>query len=440
MSSDVPARDQRLHSESSTKLGDGRSASQRDRDRLIYSSAFRRLAEVTQVIAANSGYVFHNRLTHSLQVAQVGRRLAEKLLREQPEAHIASKGFPAIDPDVVEAAALAHDLGHPPFGHIVEKQLDQLASSFGGYEGNAQSFRIICKLAFHSPHYLGLDLTRATLAAVLKYPWLRDENEQKRNKWGAYESERDDFKFARQFHPNQFEQTAEALLMDWADDITYSVHDLEDFYRAGRIPLHLLSNADSREREYFRQNVLDRHGRPDGNKNVVARIDELLEKLRDLLVATGPTEAFRGSQKQRSELRNFTGSLIHRYVASVHWSTDGGIPRPTVGSEYRDEVLMLKELTWTYVIEDPALAMQQVGQKNMIGGLHEVYQNASQSRPDWKIFPAYYQEQLAKAQNEDERSRTCIDLIAGMTETQVHRLYARITGISSEGSLNNPLN
>lgn len=440
MSSQVLARDQRLHSDASTKMGDGRSAAQRDRDRLIYSSAFRRLAEVTQVVAANSGYVFHNRLTHSLQVAQVGRRLAEKLVRELPKTDAEREAFPAIDPDVVEAAALAHDLGHPPFGHIVEEQLDELADPFGGYEGNAQSFRIICKLAFHSPNYPGLDLTRATLAAVLKYPWLRNENEQKRNKWGAYKSEKKDFEFARQFHPKRFEQTAEAFLMDWADDITYSVHDLEDFYRAGRIPLHLLSTADSREREHFRQSVLDRHSRPEGNKEVVDRIDELLEKLRDLLVATGPTEAYRGSQKQRSELRNFTGSLIHRYVATVGWSADGALLRPTVGLEYRDEVLMLKELTWTYVIQDPALAMQQVGQKNMIKSLFDVYRNASQSRTDWKIFPTYYQEQLTQAQDEDERSRTCIDLIAGMTETQVHRLYARITGNSLEGSLNNPLN
>src|ERR1700722_18335562 len=168
-------RNERLHSTGSSKTGDKRSPAQRDRDRLVYSSAFRRLAEVTQVVAAASGYVFHNRLTHSLQVAQVGRRLAEKLLRDLPE-DVSSLDVPSIDPDVVEAAGLAHDLGHPPFGHVIEYELNDLSKDFGGYEGNAQSFRILTRLAFHRYEYDGLNLTAATLAAVLKYPWFRNQN------------------------------------------------------------------------------------------------------------------------------------------------------------------------------------------------------------------------------------------------------------------------
>jgi dGTPase len=189
----------------------------------LYSSALRRLAEVTQVVSADSGYVFHNRLTHSLQVAQVGRRLAEKLLKRLPQI-AGEMQFEGLDPDVVEAACLAHDLGHPPFGHIAEKELDILAKNYGGFEGNAQSFRILTKLAFRSADYRGLDLTRATLAAVLKYPWLKGENPQNLDKFGAYESERKDFEFARELYPNRFAQTIEAALMDWADDITYSIH------------------------------------------------------------------------------------------------------------------------------------------------------------------------------------------------------------------------
>src|SRR5947209_9853359 len=122
-------RTSRLHENRPNPANDYRTPSQRDRDRILYSSAFRRLAEVTQVVAANSGYVFHNRLTHSLQVAQVGRRLAEKLIQGQPE----SEEF--LDPDVVEAACLAHDLGHPPFGHTAEQALNKAAANFGGFEG-----------------------------------------------------------------------------------------------------------------------------------------------------------------------------------------------------------------------------------------------------------------------------------------------------------------
>src|SRR5262249_18124365 len=151
-----------------------------------------------------------------------------------------------IDPSVVEAACLAHDLGHPPFGHTAEEALDELAKNFGGFEGNAQSFRIVTKLAFKSLKYPGLDLTRATLAAILKYPWLKGQNKQKPDKWGAYASEREDFKFARELgHLAPFQLTVEAALMDWADDVTYSVHDVEDFYRAGRIPMHLLARGNN---------------------------------------------------------------------------------------------------------------------------------------------------------------------------------------------------
>ncbi len=170
----------RRHDNRRNAQNDYREPSQRDRDRVLYSSSFRRLAEVTQVVAANSGYVFHNRLTHSLQVAQVGRRLAEKLNKTQRE----SREF--VDPDVVEAACLAHDLGHPPFGHTAERTLNDLAEEIGGFEGNAQSFRIVTKLASRSTNYPGLDLTAATLSAMLKYPWLRGGNSEKPKKWGAH--------------------------------------------------------------------------------------------------------------------------------------------------------------------------------------------------------------------------------------------------------------
>jgi dGTPase len=159
---------------------DRRSPAQIDRDRILYSTAFARLAEVTQVVAAERGHVFHNRLTHSIKVGQLARRMAEKLLREQPDEVAALGG---LDPDVAEAAGLAHDLGHPPFGHIAEETLHHLVQTKGrlkdGFEGNAQSFRIVAKLAVSdalpttgTKTIDGLNLTRATLNGILKYPWL----------------------------------------------------------------------------------------------------------------------------------------------------------------------------------------------------------------------------------------------------------------------------
>src|SRR5262249_590706 len=155
---------------------DQREPAQKDRDRILYTSAVRRLAGVTQVVSPQEGHIFHNRLTHSLEVAQIARRLPDPLVRPSP--HLPPK-HPAINPRVVESAALAHDLGHPPFGHIAEETLDQLVQDAGvdeGYEGNAQSFRIVTKLALCGEFFEitgsfteppGLDLTRATLNAVL---------------------------------------------------------------------------------------------------------------------------------------------------------------------------------------------------------------------------------------------------------------------------------
>ena len=215
-----------------------RTPAQVDRDRIQYASALARLAEVTQVVSADRGYVFHNRLTHSYKVAQLARRLAEKLSTEQPDEAQAIGG---LNPDVAEAAALAHDLGHPPFGHIAEKELDicvrQEAKVRDGFEGNAQSFRIVTKLAVgdvllaNNPGPVrGLNLSQATLNAILKYPWLYDGHPSKKDKWGAYETERHEFEWARQAHSfDALSKSVEAELMDWADDITYAVHDLGDF-------------------------------------------------------------------------------------------------------------------------------------------------------------------------------------------------------------------
>ena len=266
-------REQRYHPEEE-KGGDHRRPAERDRDRILYTSAFRRLAQVTQVVAANNAHVFHNRLTHSLQVAQVGRRIAEWLSSRQSELAAEAEG---LDPNVVEAACLAHDLGHPPFGHIAEQELNSLCQDIGGFEGNAQSFRIVTKLAFRSPSYAGINLTRATLCALLKYPWLRGQNPAKPKKWGAYNTENDDFTFARELMSStNLQRSVEAELMDWADDVTYCVHDLEDFYRAGRIPLHLLAwRKRDDERKIFFDDVFRRRAGESGIWSKYARADLL---------------------------------------------------------------------------------------------------------------------------------------------------------------------
>lgn len=432
-------RYERLHPEKRTE-GEHRRPSERDRDRILYTSAFRRLSQVTQVVAADNAHVFHNRLTHSLQVAQVGRRIAE-MLRRTPAQSAIAENFGGLNPNVVEAACLAHDLGHPPFGHVAEEELDSLASNFGGFEGNAQSFRIITKLAYRSRAYLGLNLTRATLAAVLKYPWYRNDNPSNPRKWGAYFSESDDFDFATELLSAENQRSIEAEIMDWADDVTYSVHDIEDFYRAGRIPLHLLGSipsergAQQKERKHFFDDVFRRRKGQPGVWSKYSR-SELEQAFTDVMMDFRINEPYAGSQEHRMRLRSFTGRLIGRYINAIELRNPrtSKSPRVRINDADKKQVAMLKELTWTYVIEAQELASQQYGQKRIIKDLFAIFQNATIRNT--RIFPVFYREKLTQCKNDDERTRVVVDMIAGMTERQAVAAYQQLTGITLGTGLN----
>jgi len=422
-------RNLRRHTEASVQEGDSRSPAQKDRDRIIYTSAFRRLAEVTQVASPGDAHVFHNRLTHSLQVAQVGRSLAEKLRADGA----ACDAIGGVDPDTVEAACLAHDLGHPPFGHTAEERLNKLVgSTAGGFEGNAQSFRIVTKLAFKSTKHAGLDLTAGTLAAILKYPWLKGQNKKKPHKWGAYRSESKDFDFARKVCPPQkLARSPEAALMDWADDVTYSVHDLEDFFRAGRIPIHLLARAsESSERQHFFDDVYRRRA---GDKDF-SRRSVMEEAFANILgIFWRIYEPYAGTREHRSRLRYFTSQLIHRYVNGIQ--IDAKKKTLDINPEYEKEVAILKELTWTYVIEAPGQGLQREGQRTIIKRLFEVYSDAAVTEKKWSIFPPYYREELRDSVSATAKTRTVVDLIAGMTEPQAIEAYRQMIGVWSSQSL-----
>jgi dGTPase len=268
--SSQPAMPIPMRSAKRTKISrpSGRTAARKDRDRILYAEAFLRLVGVTQVVSPDlGGSLTHNRLTHSIKVGQVARSITEDLLRQSIRddslrARILSLG--GLDADVAEAAALAHDIGHPPFGHIAEEILDAsgrlgLLGSAGavlidGFEGNAQSFRIVTRLEGYGPEGAGLNLTAATRAAVVKYPWRRPyPGEEKKyqalglqplyqfmhKKFGFYYDDEQEFEDSREWLPDRLAnadrkgQTLEASIMDIADDITYAIHDLQDFYQAG---------------------------------------------------------------------------------------------------------------------------------------------------------------------------------------------------------------
>jgi dGTPase len=401
-----------------------RSEAERDHDRVLYTTALQRLAGITQIAAPEAGVTIHNRLTHTLKVSQVARRLAKQI------------GLPVDRQEVAAAAALAHDLGHPPFGHLAEVKLNKRAEPWGGFEGNAQSFRIVNFLALRTDTYRGLNLTRRTLNAILKYPWTQNlADPKKAEKWGAYETEQRAFDFARAGSTLD-ERSLEAEIMDWSDDVTYAVHDLEDFFRLGLIPLDRLASSDDSERRRFTASFYE-----DRIKRTALREKFRAAKLSegDLQAAvarlfTDPTAPFglidpyRGGRRDRTNLRYQTSYLIGRFVDAARRNGE----TLDIGREELAEVAVLKELAWFYVITDPSLSTIQRGQERVIDDLHKIYVDAALDTKDGaKLFPLAQRELLERIRVPNEARRVATDLVAGLTEAMAYELHHRLTGISS---------
>lgn len=434
-------RESRRHADdgkNASVADDQRGRFARDRDRILYSSAFRRLAGVTQVVGAAEGHVFHNRLTHSMKAAQVGRRLAERF-RNEKKLHRQDLD---VDPEVVEAAALAHDVGHPPFGHAAETELDGLLTAdkaptgdqwrgkVDGFEGNAQTFRVLTRLACHRAEYLGLDLTRATLRAVIKYPWYEGEHPDGKRKWNAYRSESSDFEFAR---PMGKDKGNEAQLMEYADDIAYSVHDVEDFYRARWIPLHRLA-TDPRERKRF-VDAESEAWTGELDRTVAAGV------VSDILDGMFPEPLrlpYAGTVVQRAELRRFTSRLIGQYVQGVYVEDAENGPRVRMPKKHAREIVVLKQLMVHYVFCNPALAAQQQGHRRVVRQLFTAFYVAAHSdqKNATAILPvglrSLLETLLEEAETDDERAkirtRIAADAVASLTEQEALALHQRLSG------------
>lgn len=402
-----------------------RSAFARDRDRILHCSALRRLAQVTQVVDSSEGHVFHNRLTHSLKVAQIARRLAERLLAEQPDE---AKQV-GLNPEVAEAAALAHDLGHPPFGHVGEATLNELfkeEENPQGFEGNAQSFRIVSSLCVRDSSYAGLNLTRATLNAILKYPWVRDLKDQKRSKkWGAYEdTEGAALTFARLGFADGI-RSVEAEIMDWSDDITYAVHDMEDFYRAGLIPLDRLT-IYGQERDLWINAVFER--RTEAQIGLSRqRFAEVANRIFD---AFSTRERYSGSKRQRAALKKTGSALINQYVHSfsLNGVSDASSTMVTIEPEAEADLKVLKQLTWHYVILNPALSSQQYGKAKIIRNLFDTYMNISIDKKWSAVMPVRFIESLQNVSKKRDRMRAVADLICGFSDSEAVIMHQKLTG------------
>jgi dGTPase len=388
--------------------GSGRGPFVRDRARVLHSSALRRLAAKTQVVAVGSGDFPRTRLTHSLECAQIGRELGAAL---------------GCDPDLVDAACLAHDIGHPPFGHNGESALAQLAADCGGFEGNAQSLRLVTRLEAKVPG-AGLNLTRATLDATLKYPWVGPESDASPpGKYGCYADDASIFEWVRAGAPHD-RSCLEAQVMDWADDVAYSVHDLEDGLHAGLVTLDKL--RDPAEQQAVASLTLSAYCKPGS-----ASLAELTEAFAGLLELDCWPRDFDGSLASSAGVKHLTSELIGRLCgAAEHATRPAGHPPVTryeadltVPHRQRLECALLKGVTAHYVMSRSGAAAAQARERELIGELAEAVVAGAPMTLDSVFRPEF-----AAAADDAARLRIVIDQIASLTDTSAIAWHQRLLG------------
>ncbi|MDX6358441.1 MAG: dGTPase [Nocardioidaceae bacterium] len=389
---------------------------ERDRARVVHAAASRRLAAKTQVVGPQSDDFVRNRLTHSLEVAQVARDLARAL---------------GCEPDLVETAALAHDLGHPPFGHNGERVLAEAAADCGGFEGNAQTLRLLTRLEAKtfSPdgRSVGLNLTRATLDACTKYPWLiadadlpagvhADGSPRVVRKFGVYDDDRPVFDWMRSGVEGR-RQCVEAQVMDLADDVAYSVHDVEDGIVAGRIDLTTLDVAAVEEavRGWYLPEVT-----PDALVTGLAGLRS---------VGSWPVQPYDGSRRGLAALKNLTSDLIGRFCASARTATFASYPGPllrhhadlVVTADSLVEMAILKGIAAHYVMQADDRVRAMARQRELLSELVAALVAAGPSvleRPfadDWK-----------RATDDAARLRVLIDQVAALTDASAAAWHERL--------------
>lgn len=390
---------------------------ERDRARIVHSSGLRRLGEKTQVLGPATNDFVRTRLTHSLEVAQVGRELGKEL---------------GANPDVVDAACLSHDLGHPPFGHNGERVLDELAGDCGGFEGNAQTLRLVTRLEpkvlTDDGHPAGLNLTKATLDAICKYPWAKGQGPdpvKSAKKFSVYSDDAHVFEWMRQGAPVG-RRCLEAQIMDLSDDIAYSVHDVEDAIATGKCDVASLSD-ESTLNEII-DSTINWYGTGVARTDLELAIDRLLR------MPEWP-QSFDGSYCALAELKDFTSELIGRFCASTVSATRvefgaGPLGRYradlVVPPEARAEIQILKGLAVHFVMSprenEPVYYQQRTLLADLVDALFEAGPSA---------LEPLFAENWRQTNDDNERLRVVIDQVASLTDASASRWHARWCGMLS---------
>ncbi|MFD0773811.1 deoxyguanosinetriphosphate triphosphohydrolase [Streptomonospora algeriensis] len=401
---------------------------ERDRARVLHSFALRRLAAKTQVVQPGASDFPRTRLTHSLECAQIGRELGGSL---------------GCDPDLVEAACLAHDLGHPPFGHNGEKALDAAAADCGGFEGNAQSLRLLTRLegkvilegAGHGgpagagplpeSASAGLNLTRATLDATVKYPWPRSAGGGQ--KFNCYPDDVPVFAWIRAGAPPPVEGGSprlcfEAQVMDWADDVAYSVHDLEDALYSGMIRLEALYSRAERREVCAVAAALYSDAGP----------GELEDVFAELMAEPFWPARFSGDLGSLAALKNLTSELIGRLCRSAvqatrascgtepitRYAADLAVPRRSLL-----ECALLKALTAHYVMARAEAAAYQEREREIVTELVEAVRRTAPASLDTPFRAAY-----ERCPDDTAALRVVVDQVASLTDTSARAWHGRLAG------------
>jgi len=397
--------------------GQKRTAFERDRARLVHSSAMRRLGAKTQVLTPGTDDFSRTRLTHSLEVAQIGREMGRAL---------------GADPDLVDTACLAHDIGHPPFGHNGEAALAEAAAGIGGFEGNAQTLRVLTRL---EPKILGpngegagLNLTRASLDACVKYPWAYSQRPflpdgTQSPKFGVYDDDAPVFDWLRASTPEHAigRRSVEAQIMDFADDIAYSVHDVEDAIVGGRVDFGMLDDPDT----VWEIVVATQDWYGDWYDG-----DELTAAFARLNKSGLLLKGFTGTRRELAALKNATSSLISRFAGSAQTATRGQFGTEPLTRYHGNliippdtamEILALKGVSVTFVMapreSDPRYTLQREITQELVDWI-------AAKAPD-SLEPDFAEDYLA-ANSDKARLRVVIDQVASLTDVSALHWHAKL--------------
>lgn len=382
----------------------------RDRARILHSAAFRRLSAKTQVLSPQSGDFARTRLTHSLEVAQVGRELASVL---------------GIDPDLVDMACLAHDLGHPPFGHNGESALNFWAADIGGFEGNAQTFRIVTRLEpkiyDENDVARGLNLSRASLDAATKYPWQLHEANHFGNqiKFGVYQDDLEVFNWMRIGAP-EGAKCVEAQIMDFADDVAYSVHDFEDAIVEGFVDPTAISDPAAREE------LISEIGIWSEGKLAKVQLEEAFDYLQS---SKFWLHSFDGTPRHLAQLKNLTSDLIGSFVSRTTDSilenaSKSSLTRYRAGviipSKVRSEIAVLKGIVASKVMTHNS--RQDFYEKQRVL-LIELADKLLAIGPE--ALDSVAREAWSAAGDQAMRKRVIVDQVASLTDPAAIALHSK---------------